>query len=46
MLRLKVLFFASGAAGLTYEVVWARLFADTLGSTAVAMTAVFSIFLV
>ena len=42
---LKALFFVSGAAGLIYEVVWTRLFADLLGSTALSMTVVFSVFL-
>jgi spermidine synthase len=45
-IRLQALFFASGAAGLMYEVIWARLLADILGSTALSMTAVFSVFLV
>lgn len=45
MIRLKVLFFLSGSAGLIYEVVWARLFGDILGSTALSMTSVFSVFL-
>lgn len=45
LIRLMVLFFLSGAAGLIYEVVWARLFADILGSTALSMTSVFSVFL-
>jgi len=40
-----LLFFLSGFAGLVYEVVWTRVFADIVGSTALSMTAVFSIFL-
>ena len=43
---LQTIFFLSGAAGLAYEVVWARLLADILGSTALSMTVVFSVFLV
>lgn len=37
--------FLSGVAGLIYEVVWTRLFSDIVGSAAVAMTVVFSVFL-
>jgi predicted membrane-bound spermidine synthase len=40
-----LLFFLSGSAGLIYEVVWTRAFADVVGSTALSMTAVFSVFL-
>jgi spermidine synthase len=43
---LSAVFFLSGAAGLIYEVVWTRLLADALGSTALAMTCVFSVFMV
>jgi spermidine synthase len=43
--RIKVFFFLSGSAGLIYEVVWTRLFSDILGSTALSMTMVFSVFL-
>jgi spermidine synthase len=43
--RIKLFFFLSGSAGLIYEVVWTRLFADILGSTALSMTVVFSVFL-
>ncbi len=43
--RIKLFFFLSGSAGLIYEVVWTRLFADILGSTALSMTSVFSVFL-
>lgn len=45
LLRAKFLLFFSGAAGLIYEVVWTRLFSDIVGSTAVSMTVVFSVFL-
>lgn len=45
LFRLKLLFFLSGCAGLIYEMVWTRLFADILGSTALSMTSVFSVFL-
>ena len=45
LFRLKFLFFLSGCAGLIYEMVWTRLFADILGSTALSMTSVFSVFL-
>jgi spermidine synthase len=37
--------FLSGIAGLIYEVIWTRLFSDIVGSTAIAMTVVFSVFL-
>ncbi len=43
--RIKLFFFFSGSAGLIYEVVWTRLFSDIIGSTALSMTAVFSVFL-
>ena len=42
---IAALFFLSGSAGLVYEVVWTRVFADIVGSTALSMTAVFSVFL-
>ncbi|MEW6360285.1 MAG: fused MFS/spermidine synthase [Planctomycetota bacterium] len=42
---LKAIFFLSGGAGLIYEVVWTRVYADIVGSTALAMTAVFAAFL-
>jgi len=42
---LQCLFFFSGAAGLIYEVVWTRLFSDILGSTVMAITVTFSVFL-
>lgn len=45
MFWLKLLFFLSGSAGLIYEIIWTRLFADILGSTAISMTVVFSTFL-
>lgn len=45
MTLLRGLFFMSGAAGLMYEVVWTRLFAEVVGSTATSMAAVFSVFL-
>ena len=45
MVTLLALFFLSGAAGLIYEVVWARLMSDVVGSTAVSMSVVFSVFL-
>ncbi len=45
LIRLNLFLFLSGAAGLIYEVIWARLFADILGSTALSMTLVFSVFL-
>jgi spermidine synthase len=43
---LSAVAFLSGAGGLIYEVVWTRLLADALGSTALAMTCVFSVFMV
>jgi predicted membrane-bound spermidine synthase len=43
--RIKLFFFLSGIAGLIYEVVWTRLFSDIIGSTALSMTSVFSVFL-
>lgn len=43
--RIKALLFFSGAAGLIYEVLWTRQFSDIVGSTAVSMTVVFSVFL-
>jgi len=42
---LRLALFFSGAAGLIYEVVWTRQFADVMGSTALAMTSVFSAFM-
>lgn len=45
MTLLSVLFFLSGAAGLVYEVVWARVLSDVVGSTAWSMAAVFAVFL-
>lgn len=45
--RLRALFllaFLSGAAGLLYEIVWARLLAHTLGSTAQAVASVLAAF--
>jgi spermidine synthase len=42
---LVALFFLSGCAGLIYEVVWTRMLADIVGSTAISMTVVFSVFL-
>jgi hypothetical protein len=40
-----LLFFLSGFAGLVYEVVWTRVFADIVGSTALSMTVVFYLIL-
>lgn len=45
MRLLRTLLFVSGVAGLIYQVVWTRLLTDVTGSTALAMTAVFSVFL-
>lgn len=45
MAVLVALFFLSGCAGLIYEVVWTRMLADIVGSTAISMTVVFSVFL-
>ena len=45
LIRIKALLFLSGAAGLMYEVLWTRQFSDIVGSTAVSMTVVFSVFL-
>ncbi|MDX6769379.1 MAG: hypothetical protein SF051_07590 [Elusimicrobiota bacterium] len=42
---LDLLLFASGAAGLVYEVLWARALAVSLGSTALAQAAVLASFL-
>jgi spermidine synthase len=42
---LELALFLSGAAGLIYEVVWTRQLADVMGSTALAMTSVFSAFM-
>ena len=42
---LRIALFLSGAAGLIYEVVWTRQFSDVMGSTALAMTSVFSAFM-
>lgn len=39
------IFLVSGAAGLIYQVVWVRGLSDSLGSTVVSMTAIFSVFL-
>lgn len=44
LIVLSVLFFASGFTSLTFEVLWTRLLANVVGTTAVAMTCVFSIF--
>lgn len=43
--RFAILFFLSGGAGLVYEVVWTRVLGDVVGSTALASSAVFSVFL-
>jgi spermidine synthase len=40
-----VLFFASGAAGLVYEVIWMRMLSITLGATAPAVAAVLASFM-
>ncbi len=40
-----LLMFASGAAGLTYEVVWARQLTEILGASAVAVTIVLATFM-
>ncbi|UCE26182.1 MAG: fused MFS/spermidine synthase [Candidatus Coatesbacteria bacterium] len=40
-----ILFFASGAAGLVYEVIWMRMLSITLGSTAPAVAAVLASFM-
>jgi spermidine synthase len=40
-----IMFFASGAAGLTYQVVWSRLFNEVFGVSAYAVTAVLAAFL-
>ena len=45
MTILVTLFFFSGCAGLIYEVVWTRMLTDVVGSTAISMTVVFSVFL-
>lgn len=45
MFLIKLLFFLSGSAGLMYEIIWTRLFSDIVGSTALSMTSVFSVFL-
>ena len=45
LFKFKFLFFLSGAACLIYEVVWTRLFTDILGSTALSISTVFSVFL-
>ncbi|MBP7088955.1 MAG: fused MFS/spermidine synthase [Candidatus Omnitrophica bacterium] len=42
---LKIFSFLSGIAALIYEVIWTRIFANILGSTAFAMSCVFSAFL-
>lgn len=42
---LPLIFFASGSAGLVYEVVWTHQFANILGSTSESMAMVFAIFL-
>src|SRR5262249_29785591 len=41
-----VALFLSGGTGLIYEVVWTRQLSDVMGSTALAMTTVFSAFMV
>lgn len=43
---LQALVFASGFCSLAYQVVWTRAYADIVGSTALAMTAVFAGFLI
>ncbi len=45
IIYLKLLFFFSGSACLIYEVVWTRVYADIVGSTAIATTSVFACFL-
>jgi len=42
---LTAFFFFSGFAALIYEIIWTRIFADILGSTAIAMALVISAFL-
>ncbi|MFH1725888.1 MAG: hypothetical protein ABII00_14865 [Elusimicrobiota bacterium] len=42
---LKALFFLSGSTALAYEVLWTRLFSNIVGSTAAAMTCVFTVFI-
>ena len=42
---LSALFFASGFTSLTFEVLWTRLLASVVGTTAVAMTCVFAVFI-
>ncbi|MBI4612543.1 MAG: fused MFS/spermidine synthase, partial [Planctomycetes bacterium] len=42
---LLVLFFASGAAGLVYEVIWVRLFGLVMGNTVFSITTVLAAFM-
>src|SRR5215813_3723204 len=42
---ISALFFASGAAGLVYEVVWSRLLKELFGVTAYAVAAVLATYL-
>lgn len=43
---LAALFFTSGATSLLFQVLWTRLLANIVGTTAVAMTCVFGVFIV
>jgi predicted membrane-bound spermidine synthase len=43
---LKILFFLSGSTGLVFEVLWTRQLSNLVGATSVAMTCVFSVFIV
>ena len=43
---LKAVFFLSGFTGLVFEVLWTRQLATVVGATSVAMTCVFSVFIV
>ncbi len=42
---LLLLFFVSGACGLTYEVVWTRLFVVVIGNTVFSVSAILSVFM-
>jgi len=42
---LFLFFFASGATGLLYEIVWVKLFSYTIGGSSVALTAVVALFM-
>ena len=42
---LRPLVFASGFCGLVFEVLWTRLISNVVGATALAMTAVFAVFI-